>query len=76
MSDTEKFFEDARTMFMTDGWTDFMTDVQGVADSITLDNANSVEEFWMSKGKLAALRVILTYEDTVRAAETLDEDSD
>jgi hypothetical protein len=69
MSD-DNYYEDARGMFMTDGWKDFMAEVRGLESVCNLDACNSSDEFWFNKGKLAAVRVILGYEDMVLAAES------
>ena len=72
----DKYFEDARTMFMSDGWSDFVNEVKELMNTCTLDACNTTEEFYLTKGKLAACRVILGYEDLVMASEAQDEDGE
>ena len=72
----DKYFEDARTMFMSDGWSDFTKEVRELMDTCTLDACGTSEQFFFNKGKLAACRVILGYEDLVMASESQDEDGE
>ena len=74
MKDGEKLFEDARSMFMTEGWKDFIEEVDGLIETLTLDAASTSDEFFHAKGRLEALRSISGYERAVLAAESQLED--
>lgn len=65
----DKYFNDARTMFLTDGWKTFVEEINLGLDSINLDCCNTTEEFWMAKGRLAAFRQFAGYETTVLLSE-------
>jgi hypothetical protein len=68
-SEDQKFFEDARTMFLTDGWQNFVKELEIAIESIQVDSLTSADEFWQAKGRLAVLRQLAGYENAVRAAE-------
>ena len=73
MSD-DNFYENAREMFMTAGWKDFIQEVAGLEEACSLDACNTSDEFWFNKGKLAAVRVILGYENVLLASEAQQEE--
>ena len=64
-----KYFDDARTMFMTDGWSDFQKELDEAIAACTLDACRSTEEFWQMRGRLEALRQMSGYENAILAAE-------
>ena len=64
-----KYFDDARTMFMTDGWADFQKEIDEAMAACTLDACRSTEEFWQMRGRLEALRQMSGYENAILAAE-------
>ena len=72
--DAEKLFKDARDMFLTDGWKDFIEEINGLIEMLTLDAASTSDEFFHAKGRLESLRVVSNYEAAVLAAEA-DHDS-
>lgn len=65
----QKFFDDARTLFMTDGWKDFIKEVTNIFNSVSLDSCSNSDEFWASKGARNALAHVLNYETMVVNAE-------
>ena len=69
-----KYFDDARTMFMTDGWTDFQKELDEAITACTLDACNTTEEFWQMRGRLQALRQMAGYENAIIAAEASHEE--
>ena len=69
MNDDQKFFEDCRTMFITDGWKHFQQEVQTRIQSLNLGALNTAEEFWKAKGRWEALLQIAGWENAVLAAE-------
>jgi hypothetical protein len=71
--DSQKVFDDAREMFLTDGWKDFIDEIDGLIETLTLDAASSADEFFHCKGRLEALRVVSNYESAVLATEAQHE---
>lgn len=67
--DDQKFFENARTMFLTDGWKTFMQDVHNNIMNLRVENLEDEKAFWMAKGQLIVLHQIAGYESSVLAAE-------
>jgi hypothetical protein len=68
-----KRFEDAREMFLTQGWKDLVETLQDHHDSITIDRVNTIEDLHHQKGRLDILRLIISYEDQVRHEEAEQE---
>lgn len=68
-----KRFEDAREMFLTQGWKDLVETLQEHHDSITIDRVNTIEDLYHQKGRLDILRLIIGYEDQVRHEEAEQE---
>lgn len=69
----QKELDDALSMFMTDGWKTFIEEIQGTADDMTLDHANTVEELFYLKGRLSAIRGVLAYEKQVTYDDSTEE---
>jgi hypothetical protein len=67
--DDQKFFDEARTMFMSEGWSNFTKELELWLENITFDSCNTSDEFWASKGAVNALRRVLAYEMMVKQAE-------
>ena len=74
MSDT--YFEDAREMFMMEGWKTFQEELSEAISLCTLDSASTTEELWQARGRLLTLRQLAGYENAVLAAEEQQEDDD
>lgn len=73
---SDKYFENARTMFLTDGWKTFQEELDEAISTCTLDACHTTEQFWEMRGRLATLRQISGYENAVLAAEAMQEESD
>lgn len=72
----DKYFEDARTMFLTEGWRTFQSELDEAIAGCTLESCSSTEEFWQMKGRILTLRQIAGYENLILAAEQQgDEDA-
>lgn len=69
-ADQQQYFDDAREMFLTRGWQDFIEDIEGIVETLTLDAASTSDDFFFCKGKLEALRVVLSYETAVKESES------
>lgn len=65
----ESFFDEAREMFLTDGWKNFQAEVQNAINMARIENLKDETEFWQAKGELAALHKIAGYEQMLKAAE-------
>ena len=72
--DEQTTFENARGMFMTEGWKDFIEEVDGLIETLTLDAAATSDVFFHCKGRLEALRAIAGYENAVLASEAQYDD--
>ena len=72
----DKYFDDARTMFMCDGWQTFQQELDEAISLCTLEACNTTEEFWQMRGRLITLRQLAGYENAMRAAEEQQEMAD
>lgn len=69
----QKYFDDARSMFLTDGWKTFVAELDEAMKAMTLDSASTSDEFFIAKGRLGTLRQIAGYENALLAAEAMQE---
>ena len=70
MSEDQKvYFETAREMFLTDGWKNFMAEIEQAIVAARIENLKDEKEFWLTKGELAALHKIFGYENMLKEAE-------
>ncbi len=69
MTTDAEYFEEARDLFLQRGWATFQEEVKEAIELLTLENCNTVEEFWQARGRLSALRQFAGYENAVLAAE-------
>lgn len=60
-----KRFEDARSMFVTQGWKDLVEVLQEYEDAITIDRVHNVEDLFYQKGRLEVIRLLLGYENQI-----------
>ena len=61
----DEFFENARGMFMTQGWKDFIAEVQEAVDGCRIENISDEIAFRQTKGEMEALNRILGYENYI-----------
>lgn len=64
-ADQQKRFDDARGMFMTQGWKDLIEVLQEYEDAITIDRVHNVEDLFYQKGRLEVIRLLLGYENQI-----------
>lgn len=62
---SEQRFEDARSMFITQGWKDLVEVLQEYEDAITIDRVHNVEDLFYQKGRLEVIRLLLGYENQI-----------
>jgi hypothetical protein len=65
MSGVLRRFEDARSMFITQGWKDLVEVLQEYEDAITIDRVHNVEDLFYQKGRLEVIRLLLGYENQI-----------
>lgn len=69
MNEQEKWFDDARTMFGTEGWSNFIKDINEHIQNIRVERIEDEKGFWIAKGQLNILHSIAGYENMIRASE-------
>ena len=73
---SDRYFDDAREMFMTAGWKTFQNEIDEAISLCTLDSASTTEELWQARGRLLTLRQLAGYENAMLVAEQQQEDDD
>jgi len=76
MNEQEKYYDTARELFNTEGWQNFIKDLENNVASIRVENIDDDKGFWIAKGQLNVLHSILGYENMLRAAEETAEEDD
>ena len=71
----EKYFDDARELFMCSGWKTFIAEIQEAIDTCRVENIADEKAFRQIKGELEALRRIVGYENLVYAMEAQADES-
>lgn len=66
---TEQELDDARELFMTDGWKAFCLAINEQINECSLDLCKDADDLWFQKGRLATLRSIAMYQDMCFHAE-------
>lgn len=72
----QKWFDDQRAMFLTEGWKEFMQEMADREAGMQLDSCHSAEDFWQAKGMLKAFRMVTGWENVVLNAEASHDESD
>ena len=62
---SDRRFDDARGMFLTQGWKDLIEVLQEYEDAITIDRVHNVEDLFYQKGRLEVIRLLLGYENQI-----------
>lgn len=76
MDSTEtKYYENLVDMFLTEGWKQYIEEVQVRLDMISIDNIGSLEALYKAKGEKDVLTSILGFEGMVRQALELADES-
>ena len=76
MNEQEKYYDAARELFNTEGWKNFIRDLENNVANIRVENIDDEKGFWIAKGQLNVLHSILGYENMLRAAEESAEEDD
>lgn len=70
----QELFDSYRELFMSEGWKEFLTLIEALAEQCDIRYAHDANEFWKSKGRLEALDWVIGFEDSIKAAETMEEE--
>jgi hypothetical protein len=67
--DEEKYFENYFDTFATQGWKQFIEDMEGLEETVNdLASINDADKFFVSKGQLVIIRRILNFQDAMLKA--------
>jgi preprotein translocase subunit SecG len=72
----QKWFSDQREMFLSDGWQEFLKEIETILSTLDVDSCNSSEEFWQAKGQRSVLKRVLAWQTTVEWAEESFDEAD
>jgi hypothetical protein len=65
--DEEKYYEHYFDTFASEGWKQFIEDMEGLEESVNdLASINDADKFFLSKGQLMIIRRILGFENTMK----------
>lgn len=74
MNEDQRFFDDCRSMFLSDGWKAFQAEIEVAINAIDISSLDSSEQFWQAKGQLETLRTIAGWENAILAAEHIEDE--
>jgi len=64
--ETQKYYDDYFTLFASDGWKEFIKEMQEVHDSYRIENIKDESELNRIKGERDILFRILRFEDAIK----------
>ena len=63
-------------LFMTDGWNQFMTDIQSAVDTTNILALQDAKDLHLKQGQLQVFHRLLNWEDSIKNAyESIQEES-
>jgi hypothetical protein len=73
--DQETYLAEMKTLFRTPGWEIFIAEIWDNVNRIDkVENVSSADDLFYRKGQLAALGLILNFEETLKRAEEEETD--
>ena len=64
-----EYYESLLNLFSTDGWKNFQEDMLNSLDSLNdLQTITTADEFWLRKGQIQTLSLIVNYEQAAKSA--------
>ena len=70
----DKYFENAREMFISRGWRTFIAEVEENIRNVRVEGLEDEKAFWQAKGQLAVLHQLAGYENFVYHLEKQEEE--
>lgn len=64
----EKYYENFFDLFGTEGWSQFIEDIQSVYDSYSVEHMETLEELHRAKGERGILNRILSFQTGVETS--------
>ena len=64
----EKYYNDYFTLFLTDGWKQFVEEAKDARSGITLDNCKDWDTFLVMKTRREQLNQIIEFENLIKAS--------
>lgn len=64
-----KYYESLLDIFSTDGWKNFVEDIQNISEPMNeVRTLHSEKDLWLRKGQLDILDYMLNYENMIKEA--------
>ena len=64
----ETYYELYFDLFLTQGWKQFITDIESNIDSFKIENIKDAEQLYKAQGSLSVLKNIANFEAGIKAA--------
>lgn len=69
-TDLQQFYDDARTMFKTDGWRNFLEDMGNAFLGLNdITSVRGADDLFFRQGQANIINFVLGYEESLDAAE-------
>jgi len=72
----KQYYDDARDLFLTPGWQNFMAEVANNINGLRIENVEDEKAFWIAKGQLSVLHQIAGYENFLQHSEEQEEEDE
>lgn len=72
--ETQQYFEDYFDLFSTDGWKQFIEELEDIIDTFSIENIKDQDDLKTTQGQLQILNRIANFEDSIRNAYDQAED--
>jgi len=75
--EVEKYYENYFDLFTTDGWKQYVEQVEAEKDNFSLEGVKDDKDLYAKQGQLYVINNILNFESMIRTAyDSLKEDED
>jgi hypothetical protein len=64
----QKYYENRFGMMGSDGWNQFLEDLEAIKNTITIEGLSSAEQLWFAKGQLDIIGWVLSLKDASEKA--------
>lgn len=72
--ETQEYFEDYFELFSTEGWKQFIEEIEDIIDTFSIENIKDQDDLKTTQGQLQILNRIANFEDSIRNAYDQAED--
>ena len=73
--ETQEYFEDYFELFSTEGWKQFIEEIEDIIDTFSIENIKNQDDLKTTQGQLQILNRIANFEESIRNAYDQAEDT-